>query len=241
VHADVLNTPRAITDGKGSTIWTWAISGNPFGEQMPSSSVGYAYNLRFPGQYYDSETELNYNIYRYNDSATGRYIQADPAGFSGGQSSLYSYVDGKPLSNVDPLGLWQVTANVTVSPIGIGPGGTLTFGYNHGQFNVGGWLGGSLGDSLSIDPSNAMCHESGSFRSVRADGRLGVEGGLLSVDFSAQYGPQQNSVEFTSGVPFAKSLSVGGSIQNGELSTTPIVNFVAGGSVFLGYGAQWYF
>ena len=56
VHADGLGTPRAISDAAGNTIWQWAYQSNAFGEQQPTGS--YVYNLRFPGQYYDSEREI---------------------------------------------------------------------------------------------------------------------------------------------------------------------------------------
>ncbi len=37
-------------------------------------------NIRFPGQYYDEETGLHYNRFRYYDPVVGRYIGADPIG-----------------------------------------------------------------------------------------------------------------------------------------------------------------
>lgn len=36
--------------------------------------------IRFPGQYYDAETGLHYNRFRYYDPSIGRYISADPIG-----------------------------------------------------------------------------------------------------------------------------------------------------------------
>lgn len=38
--------------------------------------------LRFPGQYYDSETGLHYNLNRYYDPSSERYIEADPIGLA---------------------------------------------------------------------------------------------------------------------------------------------------------------
>jgi RHS repeat-associated protein len=44
----------------------------------------FPYNLRFPGQYKDSETGLNYNYFRDYNPTTGRYVQSDPIGLGPG-------------------------------------------------------------------------------------------------------------------------------------------------------------
>jgi RHS repeat-associated protein len=110
VTADGLNTPRAIANANGNTVWQLAYQDNPFGEQQPTSSAGFTYNLRFPGQYYDAETGLGYNVNRDYDAAEGRYIQSDPLGLRGGPST-YSYVASNPLASTDPLGLWCAQNN----------------------------------------------------------------------------------------------------------------------------------
>ena len=104
IHADGLNTPRAITDSSGKVLWQWGLQGNPFGEQSPTSTTGYVFNLRFPGQYYDAESPLANNIHRDYEAATGRYQESDPQGLNGGQWSTYLYSKGSPLSWVDPDG-----------------------------------------------------------------------------------------------------------------------------------------
>lgn len=107
VFADHLNTPKVITNTSNTIVWRW--DSDPFGtdspNQNPSGLGTFNYNLRFPGQYADQETGLNYNYFRDYDPTTGRYVQSDPIGLDGGQSSTYAYVDGNPISKVDPQGL----------------------------------------------------------------------------------------------------------------------------------------
>jgi RHS repeat-associated protein len=105
VHADGLGTPRVVTDATGSSVWQLAYQGNSFGEQQPIGTTGFVYNPRFPGQYYDLESGLNYNVNRDFEASTGRYAQSDPIGLSGGMST-YAYAGGNPFSGYDPLGMY---------------------------------------------------------------------------------------------------------------------------------------
>jgi len=104
VTADQLGTPRAIADANGNTVWQLPYQGNPWAEQSPVSN-GYTYNLRFAGQYADAETGLVHNGFRDYCPGCGRYVQSDPIGLFGGQSSTYAYVSNSPLTGVDPSGL----------------------------------------------------------------------------------------------------------------------------------------
>jgi RHS repeat-associated protein len=103
VHADGLNTPRAVSSSTGLSVWSWTYVSNPFGELAVASSQGYTFNLRLPGQYFDAESGLSYNVNRDYEPAIGRYIQSDPIGLAGG-TSTYLYTSGRPLINTDPLG-----------------------------------------------------------------------------------------------------------------------------------------
>lgn len=106
---DDLGSPRVVADAGGSELWRWAKAENPFGEQQPVTSFGFEFNLRFPGQYYDTESSLVYDAYRDYDAATGRFAESDPTGLLAG-TSTYIYVAGAPLNQVDPRGLMQVRA-----------------------------------------------------------------------------------------------------------------------------------
>src|SRR5208283_2226216 len=58
IWTDHLETPRAITNSGGQTLWRWDSA--PFGDTVangnPSDLGSLLFNHRFPGQYFDSET-----------------------------------------------------------------------------------------------------------------------------------------------------------------------------------------
>jgi RHS repeat-associated protein len=118
VHADHLNTPRAITDEQQRVVWRWE-STEPFGKSPPEEDpdgdgIPFEFPLRFPGQYFDAETGLFYNYFRDYDPQTGRYVQSDPIGLAGGINP-YAYVRSNPLRYSDTRGL-QVAAVPAPSP-----------------------------------------------------------------------------------------------------------------------------
>ncbi|MDC4429002.1 RHS domain-containing protein [Acinetobacter baumannii] len=105
-HCDQVGTPQTMTNIRGESVWeilqdTWgAVSqikalnqDNPFEQN----------NLRFQGQYYDQETELHYNRYRYYEPHSARYVSKDPIGLEGGMNTS-SYVSD-PNQWIDPKGL----------------------------------------------------------------------------------------------------------------------------------------
>jgi len=107
VYTDHLGTPRAITDTNNALQWTWE-NKEAFGNNSPVEVVaGFQFNLRFPGQYFDNETHLNYNIHRDYNSTWGRYMSSDPLGLAAGINT-YGYVNGNSLGWSDRLGLSPV-------------------------------------------------------------------------------------------------------------------------------------
>lgn len=124
IHSDHLNTPRKLTQADGQVAWQWAYSA--FGDEQPTLGAKrftsettnpttgtttipeVTFNLRYPGQYYDKESNLHYNYFRSYSAERGRYTQADPIGLDGG-FNRFGYVDGDALGASDPLGLWKCT------------------------------------------------------------------------------------------------------------------------------------
>jgi RHS repeat-associated protein len=106
---DHLNTPRLIANQAGTTVWKWDQQ-EPFGSTPPNdnpSGLGaFDFPLRFPGQYFDKETNLAYNYHRDYDPATGRYVQSDPIGLGGGVNT-YAYVWQSPVMFIDFFGLYE--------------------------------------------------------------------------------------------------------------------------------------
>jgi len=94
-----------------------------FSNATPS---GATCNLRFPGQYFDTESGLNYNYMRDYDPSLGRYVQSDPIGLEGGLN-VHIYTQCNPVRYIDPTGYQAVILPPPVYEIPyIGP--ALAFG-----------------------------------------------------------------------------------------------------------------
>jgi RHS repeat-associated protein len=98
VRTDHIGRPVFATDSDGLKVWE--ASYLPFGGVHVSTG---AINLRFPGQWFQSESGLHQNWMRDYDPTTGRYLQADPLGLVDG-ASVYGYALGNPGRWVDPRG-----------------------------------------------------------------------------------------------------------------------------------------
>ncbi len=105
IHTDQVNTPQRMTDSTPSVVWDRVQQ--PFGVQYSLSGTATG-NLKFPGQYYDSESGLDQNGFRDFDPTRPGYIQPDPGGIAWATTAtmnLYGYGGQSPLSNIDPWGL----------------------------------------------------------------------------------------------------------------------------------------
>jgi RHS repeat-associated protein len=100
-HNDHLGTPQVLTNDSQAIAWKAVYT--PFGGAV--TSIATVENpFRFPGQYYDPETGLHYNYFRYYNPQTGRYITPDPIGLEGG-TNLFAYAGNNSINAIDPLGL----------------------------------------------------------------------------------------------------------------------------------------
>jgi RHS repeat-associated protein len=97
IVTDLIGTPTELVTPDGTLAWRSET--NLWGASLGDAATP----LRFPGQYFDAETQLNYNYHRYYDPASGRYVTNDPLGLAPAPNPQ-SYV-GNPLASFDPLGL----------------------------------------------------------------------------------------------------------------------------------------
>ncbi|MGW8061196.1 putative T7SS-secreted protein [Streptomyces ziwulingensis] len=98
---DLIGAPTELVDASGDVAWRtratlWGTTA------WNRSSTAYT-PLRFPGQYYDAETGLHYNLFRHYDPETGRYTSPDPLGLAPAPNPV-AYVHN-PSTVCDPLGL----------------------------------------------------------------------------------------------------------------------------------------
>ncbi|MDO4879801.1 MAG: RHS repeat-associated core domain-containing protein [Capnocytophaga sp.] len=91
-----MGTPIIALDSEGNHVWNRQL--DIYGRvkrEFRASSLGEDVRPFIPflyqGQYYDFETKLAYNRFRYYSPETGAYISQDPIGLEGGYH-LYNYV-----------------------------------------------------------------------------------------------------------------------------------------------------
>lgn len=108
-RCDHLGTPQEMSNQTGAIVWKaqYKAWGECKVEQAKpdffENSEIISNNIRFQGQYFDGETGLHYNRYRYYSPYVGRFISKDPIGLLGG-FNVYSYAPN-PNNWIDPLGL----------------------------------------------------------------------------------------------------------------------------------------
>ncbi len=124
IHSDHLGAPRLMTNDVNKPVWQWPYSA--FGTTEPTgilkatprpkqavtnqpvllkaTAPAQRFDLRYPGQMKDAETNTNQNIMRSYWPMHGAYPQMDPIGMNGGWNRRL-YGEGNPLNYTDPMGL----------------------------------------------------------------------------------------------------------------------------------------
>jgi RHS repeat-associated protein len=190
VHTDHLNTPRRLTLPSGVASWQWKYSA--FGDEQPTLALNrfvntsvnpnpgttttpaVTYNARYPGQYADKESGLNYNYFRTYNAETGRYTQSDPIGLEGGWNR-FGYVNGNPLSLSDPEGLASNQACVAACTAG----GAVAGGYfgEAAGAATGGVVGAGVGTFFFPGVGTASGGVAGAIAGVTVGGVAGATAG----------------------------------------------------------------
>jgi RHS repeat-associated protein len=158
IAPDHLGAPHQITNASQQVVWFW--DHDPFGNGAPIGPLDY--RLRFPGQFADAATGLNYNYFRDYDPKMGRYVQSDPIGVAGGMNT-YAYVGGNPLGGYDRFGRNAATLAWGGAELGaevgtaIFPGVGTVVGGTIGAIAGGaiGWYGGQAIGHIIFNQSHA--------------------------------------------------------------------------------------
>ncbi|SDE28252.1 RHS repeat-associated core domain-containing protein [Riemerella columbipharyngis] len=92
-----MGTPTEMYDENGEEVWYRRLDMNgKIIKEECHRRTSYYKNVTVPflfqGQYYDYETELAYNRFRYYSPAMGCYISQDPIRLEGNNPTLYAYV-----------------------------------------------------------------------------------------------------------------------------------------------------
>ena len=117
-HLDQLGTPICLTDENAKIVWH--SQQDVFGQTIERTSIKHrdieytdckdaakqdkiTNPIRFQGQYFDDESGLHYNRFRYYSPGQARFIHQDPIGLVGGINH-YQYAPNH-VNWVDPFGL----------------------------------------------------------------------------------------------------------------------------------------
>ena len=116
-HCDQIGIPREMTDKDGKLLWFGNYTG--WGRLKEETKVtDSAYQpFRLQNQYYDRETGLHYNFFRYYEPNAGRFVNQDPIGLIGGDN-LYLFAPNTMKWN-DPLGLMNKCGNCSKTGVDI--------------------------------------------------------------------------------------------------------------------------
>ncbi|QIQ22139.1 RHS repeat-associated core domain-containing protein [Zophobihabitans entericus] len=102
LHTDQVGMPKEVTTEQGELAWFAEYSA--WGNVENETNILNAHQpFRLQNQYYDNETGLHYNLFRYYEPLNGKFVSQDPIGLVGGENP-YQFAPNI-FTWLDPLGL----------------------------------------------------------------------------------------------------------------------------------------
>ena len=154
LHQDQIGSTRLITNSSGSSVATYQF--DSYGNLMASTGT-ITTQVRFAGQYQDSESGLFYMRARYHDPTTGQFLSKDPLVTK--TKEPYAYVADNPLNASDSSGLATgglcLSAGVQLGPLFVG-GSACVVADTHGNFGGTLTAGGGPGCCLSASVTGGL-------------------------------------------------------------------------------------
>ncbi len=166
-HTDARGYVTHLTDADGSLIES--VLYDAFGTPQVTDYTGTMASpshseFLFAGQLYLSDLGLYDMRHRMYDPGTGRFLQADPLRFGGGDTNIYTYCANDPVNHADPSGL---VYDPPINYIDVGGGGGssgsgIAGSYDPGDFGTGSNIpgyssgGGAANGGFSYSPAGAV-------------------------------------------------------------------------------------
>jgi RHS repeat-associated protein len=115
LHVDPVGTVDLAWNERGEEVWRWDREGWATNPEAEATASALGIPFRHPGQFFDQETGLYYNRWRYYVPSSARYLTPDPIRLSGG-TNLYGYAPD-PYNWADPWGMQLTVFGTTIQPI----------------------------------------------------------------------------------------------------------------------------
>ncbi|HCR55128.1 MAG TPA: hypothetical protein DIW27_11980 [Cytophagales bacterium] len=205
IISDQVGSPRLVFNIDNASIVA-AMNHSEFGKVVANTNTSLNLPFGFAGGLWDEDTGLLRFGARDYDPETGRWTSKDPIGFLGGDTNLYAYVGGNPMSYIDPSGLesevviWEptgwgsssfghISASINGTAYSFGPGGMWTG--SSGAYNLANSFRNGVGIKLSLTPDQekkfeqSLKGDQGKYNSVTNNCGDAVERGLSAAGVNA--------------------------------------------------------
>ncbi|WP_440094210.1 RHS repeat domain-containing protein [Pseudomonas syringae] len=208
-HTDQIGTPLEMTDAEGQIVWQAKYRAWGVVEKLVVNEV--EQNLRFQGQYFDIETGLHYNTFRYYDPEIGRFTTQDPIGLDGG-FNLYQYAENS-ISWVDPFGLSPCSVR-TVNNTKIHGRGQVDGTPGHNQFSE------AIANKLAMSGKFKDVYLNRSYNFAKGPGVSARRPDVMAVDVNGKV----HAIELASKTDMGKKLPTLTSRNRDAMSGLPAQN-----------------